>query len=275
MPEFVDPRRRPALARELDWLLPQLLDRLEEHGRLATFFVLGEVAAERPGRIREIAARGHEIASHGYLHQRRGAMSAAEQRGDAARSKALLEDLTGERVLGFRAPEWSLRRRDNPALRGLAELGYVYDSSLSPAPGVGWRGNPRRPELLFGAAGGDPGVSLLEVPPLAWGPRGLLPFGGWLLRCAPARWIERRLEREARAGGCPLLTVHPWELVARPLPGDLAGFARFVADAGRRRFAGALFGRLLGAFPWTSIRRAIPALGRSIPADRVLPSRLS
>lgn len=254
MPEFVDPARRPVLPRELDRLLPPLLDRLEEHGRSATFFVLGEVAADLPGRVREIAARGHEVASHGYLHLRRGDMSAQEQRHDAAASKALLEDLTGAAVLGFRAPEWSLRRRDNPALRDLAELGYVYDSSLSPAPGVGWRGNPRRPEVLAEAA------SLVEVPPLAWGPSGLLPVGGWLLRCAPVRWIARRLEREAEAGGCPLLTVHPWEVISRPLPGDLAGVARFVSDAGRRRFAAGVFDELLQGFPWTTIRDAVPNL---------------
>jgi hypothetical protein len=250
--DYVEPARRPPLRRELDRLLPELLDRVERHGRRATFFVLGEVAAERPGLVREIAARGHEVASHGFLHLRRSWMSLGEQRDDAARSKAVLEDLTGTAVLGFRAPEWSLRRADHPALEGLAELGYVYDSSLSSAFGIGLRANPRRPLLLPSG--------LIEVPPLAWGPAGAAPFAGWTLRVAPRRWIVRRIANETAAGGCPHLVVHPWEVVSRELPGDLTGMARYVHEAGRRRFATEVFDELLRSFPWTTIRRAVPEI---------------
>ncbi|MGH9360578.1 MAG: polysaccharide deacetylase family protein, partial [Thermoanaerobaculia bacterium] len=67
-PRYVRPERRPALPEELDRLLPELLLRFAEAGCRGTFFVLGEVAERLPGRVREIAAAGHEVASHGYLH---------------------------------------------------------------------------------------------------------------------------------------------------------------------------------------------------------------
>src|SRR4029453_6230344 len=70
VPSYVQPEDRPALTEELDWLLPALLERLAEAGCTATFFVLGEVAERLPGRVREIAEAGHEVASHGYLHLR-------------------------------------------------------------------------------------------------------------------------------------------------------------------------------------------------------------
>jgi peptidoglycan/xylan/chitin deacetylase (PgdA/CDA1 family) len=264
--EYVDPTRRPALARELDRLLPSLLDRIEACDRRATFFVLGEVATELPDLVREIAARGHEVAGHGYLHLRRGWLSADDQRSDAARCKDVLEDLIGAAVLGFRAPEWSLRRADHPALWTLAELGYLYDSSLSPAFGIGASTNPRRPVRL--ASG------LLEIPPLAWGPFGRAPLAGWTLRTAPLGRAFRRLTAEAEAGGCPLVVIHPWEVVSRELPGDLTGMARYVHEAGRRRFAEETFDHLLRRFPWTSIRDAVPELAAAASVERVLPSRV-
>src|SRR6476661_761600 len=70
VPDYVHPEGRPPLPQELDWLLPELLATLDEAGCSATFFVLGEVAERLPRRIREIAAAGHEVASHGHVHLR-------------------------------------------------------------------------------------------------------------------------------------------------------------------------------------------------------------
>lgn len=130
VPSYVNPAARPDLPHELDRLLPELLGVLAAHGCKATFFVLGEVAKRLPHRVREIAEAGHEVASHGYLHLRACERSLRELAADLRRSKALLEDVVGQPVLGFRAPEWSLRSLDSPGLPLVAEAGFVYDLSL-------------------------------------------------------------------------------------------------------------------------------------------------
>src|SRR5689334_6278460 len=109
VPDYVDPLRRPRLPHELDRLLPATLELLAAHGCRATFFTLGEVATALPARVREVAAAGHEVASHGLLHLRANAVAPARFRSDLERAKKQLEDLLGESVQGYRAPEWSMR----------------------------------------------------------------------------------------------------------------------------------------------------------------------
>lgn len=225
VPEYVDPARRPPLVEELDHLLPTLLELLAELDATATFFVLGEVARRHPRRVRELAEAGHEVACHGFLHWRADDRPVREFADDVARARDLLQEVTGLPVRGFRAPEWSLRRRTNPRLRAVAELGFAYDSSLSPAIGAGDPQNPREPSRLVW---GD-GLEIVEAPPLVWGGPLRLPVGGWTGRLAPLGWLERSI---AGAAG-PTLVVHPWELVDRPVPGFYTGFARFFHDAGR------------------------------------------
>src|ERR1700674_271184 len=158
VPSYVQPRLRPDLPVELDRLLPEMLELLAEAGCRATFFVLGEVAERLPRRVRELAGAGHEVASHGFHHLRACERPAAEFARDIRRSKALLEDLLGEPVRGFRAPEWSLRTLKSPLLPLVAAAGFDYDSSLVPYSFSGRRGNPafasrlRWPGPDFGAS---------------------------------------------------------------------------------------------------------------------------
>jgi peptidoglycan/xylan/chitin deacetylase (PgdA/CDA1 family) len=237
VPEYVDPVRRPPLPEELDRLLPELLARLDRLGARATFFVLGEVADRLPARVREIAHAGHEVACHGQLHLRAGESAPAVFRRELAGAKGRLEDLLGTAVVGYRAPEWSLRTVANPRLRAVAELGFRYDSSLMPAAGAGRIGNPRSGAWL--AWPDTP--PLLELPPLVWGPGALAqPAGGWCGRCAPVAVVRQAVARARFA----LLVVHPWELIDRPVPGLFTGFARFCHDAGRIGY-GERFDRLL------------------------------
>jgi polysaccharide deacetylase family protein (PEP-CTERM system associated) len=98
----------------------------------ATFFCLGWVAEQFPHLIKEIHSRGHEIASHGYNHRMLTFMSQEEFREDIRKTKAILEDLIGEKILGYRAPSYSINRRTLWALEILAEEGYLYDSSIFP-----------------------------------------------------------------------------------------------------------------------------------------------
>jgi peptidoglycan-N-acetylglucosamine deacetylase len=233
VPEYVDPARRGRLVEELDRLLPQMLERFESLRVRATFFVLGEVARRLPATIRALARAGHEVACHGDLHLRANERSPGEFRRDVLRAKGCLEDLVGAPVVGFRAPEWSLRSASNPRLRVVAEAGFRYDSSLMPAPGAGGRGNPTGPVRCSWSDG----VELLEIPPLVWGGPLRLPAGGWCGRVAGAERLRGAVRRVAARGELPLLVVHPWELVSRPCPGLLTGFARFFHDAGREGYA--------------------------------------
>lgn len=266
VPSYVNPDDRPDLPQELDRLLPELLGVLAAHGCTATFFVLGEVAKRLPHRIREIAAAGHEVASHGYLHLRACERSLREFAADLRRSKSLLEDVVGQPVLGFRAPEWSLRSLDSPGLPLVAEAGFVYDSSLAPYPLAGRLSNPRFASRLVWEGTGR--RDLLELPPLTFGGVLRLPAGSWTGRMFPPSTLVEAARAHRAAGGLPVAVVHPWEVSGRPTPGRLTGVARFVHETGRLRFA-ARFDELLRALPWTTVRAAscglASATGTAVP----------
>lgn len=252
VPDYVEPERRPLLPRELDRLLPATLELLAEHRCRATFFTLGEVAAELPARIREIAAAGHEVACHGMYHLRVSKMPLRRFRASLERAKKELEDLLGEAVFGYRAPEWSLREVSNPRLRIVAELGFRYDSSLAPYLGSGRRDNP----LAASRLSWEDGVEITELPPLTFGGWWQVPAGGWPGRLAGWEVVARAAGRHRQRGGMPVLVVHPWELAARPLPGELTGVARWIHELGRVAFREE-FPHLLASLPWRSVREAM------------------
>ena len=145
------------VARNVD----QLLELLARHGAVGTFFTLGWVAERQPGLIRRIAAAGHEVASHGWWHTQVTRLTPAEFREEVRSSRALLEDLSGQRVQGFRAPSFSIVPGHEWAFDVLLEEGYRYDSSLFPIrrPDYGWPGAPADPHLIRRPAG-----TLLEIP---------------------------------------------------------------------------------------------------------------
>jgi peptidoglycan/xylan/chitin deacetylase (PgdA/CDA1 family) len=265
-PDYVEPERRPSLPRELDRLLPDMLELLAARRCRATFFVLGEVARELPGRVREIAAAGHEVASHGLHHLRVGRTDPDRFRAELLGAKKLLEDLLGEPVEGYRAPEWSLRDVANPRLRLVADLGFRYDSSLAPCLGSGRRSNPRRASRLHW----PDGKVLAELPPLTFGGRLQLPAGGWPGRLAGPEVIARAARAHRAEGGLPVVVVHPWELANRPVPGELTGLARWIHELGRAGYRES-FGRLLDALPWRSIREAVGELTDVVPMPLPVP----
>jgi peptidoglycan/xylan/chitin deacetylase (PgdA/CDA1 family) len=223
---------------------------LAEAGCTATFFVLGEVAEDLPRFVRRIAEAGHEIGSHGYLHLRATERSPRAFAADLRRSKDLLEDLLGQPVLGFRAPEWSLRSLGSSRLPLVAEAGFLYDSSLAPCPFSGSHANPRFASRLSWT-----GKELLEFPPLTFGGPLRLPAGSWTGRLANPDRIAFAALDHRDAGGLPVAVVHPWEVSGRPTPGRLTGLARFVHETGRLGFADR-FRELLRTLPWTAIAEA-------------------
>jgi polysaccharide deacetylase family protein (PEP-CTERM system associated) len=252
VPSYVQPRLRPDLPVELDRLLPELLGLLEEAGCRATFFVLGEVAERLPLRVREIARAGHEVGSHGFHHLRACGRPAAEFERDIRRSKALLEDLLGEPVRGFRAPEWSLRRLRSPLLPLVAAAGFDYDSSLVPYSFSGRRSNP-----LFASRLRWEGArrELLELPVFTFGGAGRIPAGSWTGRLVQPARLVAAAERHLRRGGLPVAVAHPWEISDRPTPGPLSGLARFIHETGRGGYL-PKFRYLLAALPWSTLAEA-------------------
>lgn len=110
-----------------------LLDLLSRHNYRATFFILGWVAERRPNLVRKIASQGHEVASHGYNHEIIYKLTPESFRRDLARSKKILEDICGEPVTGYRAPNFSITESSLWAIDILKELGFSYDSSIFPS----------------------------------------------------------------------------------------------------------------------------------------------
>lgn len=188
-----------------------LLELLERHDALGTFFVLGWVAERDPGLVRRIAAAGHEIASHGWDHRRVSEQDPGAFRSSVRRTRRFLEDLTGATVLGFRAPSFSIVRGCEWALDVLIEEGYRYDSSLFPIrrPGYGYANGARDLHWIE-----RPGGRLAEAPPATiclWGMR--VPAGGGAyFRLLPYALVRSALREAERRGEPSTFYIHPWEL---------------------------------------------------------------
>lgn len=203
----------------------RLLDLLDGLGKLsATFFTLGWVAERLPHLVREIAARGHEVASHGLRHRLCAGLTPAELREELSVSKQRLEELIGAAVQGFRAPSFSI---DDALLEAVARAGYRYDSSYN---SFGWHGRygritvdgrPRSGWALrlserffelplsnltlpspFGAGGGN-GRSTRWVLPWA---------GGAYFRLIPPAIYRRGVQAMLDRHGAFVFYLHPWEI---------------------------------------------------------------
>jgi len=190
----------------------RVLGLFAEAGIRATFFVLGWNAEREPEIVRRVAAAGHEIASHGYAHRLIYEQSPDEFRADVRRAKALLEDLAGQPVLGYRAPTFSITERSRWAIDILAEEGYRYDSSIFPIRHDRY-GIPGAPRFLHTVAGAN-GRALAEFPPTTFRLLGCnLPVaGGGYLRLFPVFLIAAALRRLCRQGHPVIVYFHPWEL---------------------------------------------------------------
>jgi len=189
-----------------------MLDLLAEHGALATFFILGWVAERHPALVRRIAAEGHEVASHGYAHERVWSQSPETFRGDVGRTRRLLEDIAGVPVRGYRAASFSVSDATLWAFDILAEEGYRYSSSVYPIRhdhygSPAWPRQPHRPR-------GATGVIEIPVATLRLFGRNLPCGGGGYFRLSPSYRLTRWALREAnrRDGEPSVVYFHPWEL---------------------------------------------------------------
>jgi len=237
----------------------KILSILSLHGIRATFFVLGWVAQKNRNLVREIASRGHEIASHGFGHELITSQTPSVFRDDVRNSKDILEDIIGGQIHGYRAPSFSITPETQWALPILAEEGYVYDSSIFPIQ-----------HDRYGMPGADPWCHLLatpagplwEVPPstIKIGPIRLPIAGGGYFRLYPYRILRNLLARTA-AGGHPLVMyIHPWELDPdQPrMEGSVVSRFRHYLNLQKTE---ARLQQLVKDFRFMSIREAIDAVG--------------
>lgn len=189
-----------------------LLSLLARYKRPATFFILGDAARRCPRLAPRIAAAGHEIASHGSMHDRLHRLSPRTFRQDLLDSRRRLEDQTGKAVIGYRAPTWSVTRATAWAIDVLAQAGFSYDASIFPVRHP-WYGVPdglRGPYLVQHAVDGP---LLCEMPPLTWrvAGRNWPVAGGGYFRLLPLWFMHRGLAQAARDARPAILYFHPWE----------------------------------------------------------------
>ena len=188
----------------------ELLSILERKGTRATFFVLGSIAEEDPDLIQILSGAGHEIATHGFLHRLVYTQRREDFYEDLRRSIGIIEGITGRKVLGYRAPSWSVTEDTLWVFDILAELGLQYDSSLCPFKTYlyGMPDSPRLPHLRRVQRG-----EILEVPPSTVRIFGQnIPFsGGVFLRLWTYPFIRWYLIVLNRQGAPGVFYLHPWE----------------------------------------------------------------
>jgi polysaccharide deacetylase family protein (PEP-CTERM system associated) len=178
----------------------------------ATFFVLGWVAERFPGLVREIARSGHEIASHGYDHRLVYALTPEEFRADLRRASEALENAAQVKVVGYRAPSFSITERSMWALDVLVEEGYQFDASIYPIrhDRYGLPTWPRQITLVERTRG-----ALWELPgsTVRMGGVNLPVGGGGYFRLFPYGWTRRGLKVLNQQEGEPaIFYLHPWEV---------------------------------------------------------------
>jgi polysaccharide deacetylase family protein (PEP-CTERM system associated) len=232
------PRLETRVGRNVD----VLLEILARHGVTGTFFTLGWVAEHRPEVVRAIAEAGHEVASHGYGHQRVTQLTPEQFREDVRRAKRLLEDVTGAEVIGYRAPSFSIVPGGEWAFDVLLEEGYRYDSSLFPvrrSQKYGYPGAPTAPHWIERPSG-----RLLELPMTVLRRLGqnIPAAGGGYFRIFPYA-VTGAAFRDQDSRGVPgTFYLHPWEV-----------------DPEQPRIRGPLTSRLRH---YTGLDRTVPRLER-------------
>ncbi|MES1255870.1 MAG: XrtA system polysaccharide deacetylase, partial [Acidobacteriota bacterium] len=190
----------------------RLLDLFARSGVTATFFVLGWVAERFPALVRQIAAAGHEIASHGYNHELVYSLTPQQFREDVRAAKRRLEDAGGVPVLGYRAPSFSIVESSLWALDVLLEEGYTYDASIFPIhhDRYGIPNAERHKHVIE-----RPGGALVEMPASTVRVAGVnLPIGGGgYFRLLPYAWTRWGIRRANQTERRPVVFyLHPWEV---------------------------------------------------------------
>lgn len=199
------------LESRIEYNFHALLDEFSEAGISTTCFTLGWVAEHFPGLVREAAERGHEIASHGYAHEVIGRQTREAFAADVRKSKDLLEQASGTRVIGYRAPSFSITAATLWALDELIAAGFEYDSSFFPGARElgGIAGTNKGPHRVRTANG-----TIIEFPMSVARLFGkeVCFFGGGYLRLFPYAMIKTMADQVNREGRPVIYYIHPREI---------------------------------------------------------------
>ena len=225
----------------------RILGLLDQGGIKATFFTLGWIAERYPAMVQRIVAQGHELASHGYGHQRASDLSEEAYFADIRSAKLMLEDLSGVEVLGYRAPSFSIGTGNLWAFDCLERAGYRYSSSVYPIQHDHY-GIPDSPRFAYLAR-----PNLLEIPvsTIRMRNRNLPCSGGGYFRLFPyalSRWMLGRINRQERQPG--IFYFHPWEIdFDQPRVSGIGAKTRFRHYLNILRMENRL-AQLMGDFLW-------------------------
>ena len=224
-----------------------ILGMLDRHNTKATFFTLGWIAERYPDVVRKIVQQGHELASHGYGHERASDQTEEAFYADIHLAKVILEDLSGQEVRGYRAPSFSISEGNLWAFDCLARAGYRYSSSIYPIAHDHY-GMPDSPRFAYEVRPG-----LLEVPITtlrAFG-RNFPSSGGGYFRLLPyglSRWMLNRVNTGDQQSG--IFYLHPWEIdPGQPRVDGIGAKTRFRHYVNIDRVEGRL-NQLLSDFEW-------------------------
>ena len=225
----------------------RIMEMLDRHQVQATFFTLGWIAERYPELVREMARRGHEVASHGYAHQRASDQGRAEFLDDIKRAKAILEDLSGQAVRGYRAPSFSIGTGNLWAFDCLVEAGYQYSSSIYPIKHDHY-GIPDAPRFMHEVR---PSLSEIPATTIRAFARNWPASGGGYFRLMPYALSRRLLRRVNDADkAAAVFYFHPWEIdPQQPRVAGASAKARFRHYLNLDRMEARLE-RLLADFRW-------------------------
>jgi polysaccharide deacetylase family protein (PEP-CTERM system associated) len=236
------PIRECRIERNVD----RILAMLDEHGTKATFFTLGWIAERYPEIVRNIVRNGHELASHGYGHERASDQTPESFFADINVAKLILEDISGTEVKGYRAPSFSIGEKNLWAFECLEKAGYLYSSSIYPIRHDHY-GMPDAPRHAHAIG------RLIEIPAttLRFFNRNWPASGGGYFRLMPyglSRWMIERVNRVDRLPA--VFYFHPWELdVEQPRIPGISAKTRFRHYVNIHRMERRLH-RLLADFAW-------------------------
>ncbi|MFZ4623798.1 MAG: XrtA system polysaccharide deacetylase [Rhodoferax sp.] len=225
----------------------RILELLAVHNTKATFFTLGWIAERYPQLVRLIVAQGHELASHGYGHERASDQTEDVFYADIHLAKVILEDLSDHQVSGYRAPSFSIGPRNLWAFDCLARAGYLYSSSIYPIAHDHY-GMPDSPRFAYEVR---PGLMEIPITTVRMFNRNLPSSGGGYFRLLPyalSRWMLNRVNALDQQSG--IFYFHPWEIdTAQPRVAGIGAKTRFRHYVNIHRMEDRLK-RLLADFNW-------------------------
>lgn len=268
---YIDRKAWESIPCRVEHNVARILELLEQHETRATFFTLGWIAERYPELIRRIVGHGHELASHGYAHLRASDQTPDAFRDDLLHAKALLEDVSGTAIRGYRAPSFSIGAANLWAHDIIAETGHEYSSSVYPIVHDHY-GMPEAPRFAWRTRSG-----VVEIPPssLRMLGRNLPASGGGYFRLLPyplSRWSIRRINQHD--GEPCIFYFHPWEIdPEQPRIRQAGAKSRFRHYLNLERMAGRL-DRLLRDFRWGRVDEVYASHLRPASSDAQVTGRL-